>query len=319
MFSDESDWTALLLGLRLAGHDVERFGDVSERPDALVTINHQPEALELRKKYGIGPNRTVLVALEPPVTAPIMYLPRVFRGYRHRFAASPMWAQLLKSEVFRWPQEIAMRERNVDEPVYEASLINAEKRSAIAGSLYGLRRSVIQMCDSRQLALAVFGPGWSGSPQSRISHGGKAVARALRAGRYPRLQEAFGGSTMRPRNWLGAVPDKTTAFAVAPATIVIENSPDYVSEKLVDAISAGVAPLYVGPPLQQFGFPSSVAIECPPQADAIVDALLGLTSERAEELVAFGRHWLASAQAQEHEITRVLSDLGQSIGARLKQ
>ena len=135
----------------------------------------------------------------------------------------------------------------------------------------------------------------------------------------PSATEAFGDLRMRPTNWLGPVEDKLTAFSRAQWTVIIENSPDYVSEKLIDAVVARAAPIYVGPKLETFGFPANIAIACAPTSNSVVDALMSVSPERLTEVLHAGEAWLQSDSSRSHEITVVLSKLGTAIGRVLDQ
>ena len=196
-------------------------------------------------------------------------------------------------------------------------MINGEKRSAVGGSLYGLRRSVIRALDSQGVALAVYGPGWDDPPRLRFRRGMRQIGKSVLARVSPQVSEALGELDLRPRHWLGTVEDKRRAFRRAPTSIVIENSADYVSEKLIDAVTAGVVPLYVGPPLSVFGLPSDIAIECLPNPSAVIKSLAQLTPSRSSEITQAGDEWLRSEASRSHEITQVLRGLGRTIGLSL--
>jgi len=286
--------------------------------DAVVAMNHQPLAGDVQARFDIRASHMVLVALEPQVTAPRMYTSRVLRRYGHRFAASPLWADRMGGQAFRWPQDIGNQQATQASYPFAASMINGDKRSAIRGSLYGLRRSVIRESDDRGLPLAVFGPGWDSSTRARLRTGLKASVRALQSQAVPRLGEAFGGLARRPAFWMGTVDDKQGAFAAAPISVVIENSSDYVSEKLIDAVRGGTAPVYVGPPLSRFGIPNSLAIPSAATAGDVVSTARSLSPSRIDEVVSAGKAWLDSADAQSHEIRTVLLDLGETVGQQLR-
>ena len=313
-FSGSSQWMALINGLQDAGHHASVLDDDTQQADALVVLNHRSGVAQLQSKLGVPVSNTTLVALEPRVTAPTMFHPRSLRLYGQRFAASTMWAQQINARPFLWPQDLQQPIVKEQTSSFEATLINADKRSAVHGSLYGLRRSVIRALDESSTPLAVFGPGWGETPGERLQQAAKAVMKAARAQIVPKLTEAMSDLSLRPAHWMGTVHSKDEAFAVAPASILIENSSDYVSEKLVDAVCAGVAPLYVGPPLGKFGLPSEIAIECEPRVEHIVTALRQLTAARRAEVISAGRQWLKSADSQKHDIRVVLKDLGSQIG-----
>jgi hypothetical protein len=132
------------------------------------------------------------------------------------------------------------------------------------------------------------------------------------------MPEALGGIFFRPEHPMGMVDEKAEAFRLAPSSIVIENSGDYVSEKLVDAVCAGVVPIYVGPPLERFQIPSDVAVTCPPDPIKIAHTVRSLSGSQTIATLSAGRDWL-SGPAKEHGITKVLFSLGESLGQRLER
>jgi len=296
---------------------VQGYGVPSEAPEAVVVLNDQPASRELLKRYSITPSRSVLVVLEPRVTAPTMYTKRCLARYGHRFAASPNWATLVGGTSFLWPQELRTT-KPIPTNEFETTLINGEKRSAVKGSQYGLRRAAIAECSAIGVSAAVFGPGWAASAASRTKEAAKALAKAGLAGSLPDVPEALGGLSFRPARPMGTIEEKAAAFRVAPSSIVIENSADYVSEKLVDALCAGVVPIYVGPPLSQFGLPDSLALPAAATAADVVRTVQSLTPSQIDEIVSAGGAWLESPDAQSHEIQTVLMGLGETIGQRLE-
>ena len=310
---------ALIDGLVSAGHEVQGFGTTHTVADALVTLNDQPAARHLQISLELPPERSALIVMEPRVTAPGMYTSRTLRRYQHRFAASQMWAASIGAEPFLWPQRIQMNRIPNPNDSFSATIINGEKRSAIEGSLYGLRRSVIQAFDDAGIPLAVFGPGWDNSVTRRMQEGGKAIARAMRARSRPNVVEALSQPSIHPRHVMGVAENKRDAFALAPITVVVENSPDYVSEKLIDAVCAGVMPMYVGPPLELFDLPRDIAIPVQPNPNDIAEALRRLTPSEIEDVISTGSAWLNSAESRRHDVGSVLFTLGTKIGSRLAQ
>lgn len=317
-FPAQSPWRAVLDGLRACGHEIVDFGIVSGTPDALVTLNDQPAARAAIARHDLRPARAALVVLEPPVTSPSMYLPRSLRRYAHRFAASPHWASAIGGEAFRWPQSLESGQCPARPPAFRATMVNGDKRSAIQGSLYGLRRSVIRACAQHDVGLGLFGPGWGDRAVERGVVGTRCMVRAMTSRRWPDVGEAFGDLSFRPASWQGSVDSKAAALSLAPIAIVIENSADYVSEKLVDAVCAGAAPVYVGPALADFDLPDDIAIRVEPGANDIVSAVATASDGYIREVRQAGAEWLRSPGARRHDITQVLFDLGQRIGTRLE-
>lgn len=316
-FASDSAWVGLIEGLRSAGHEVEGYGQLGQGCDAVVALNHQDTVRHVQGKYGVPTERSVLVLLEPRVTDPRMYTRRVLKLYGHRHAASAIWADHVNAEPFLWPQALAPRSFGPESDAFDATLINGDKRSAVRGSLYGLRRSVMSACERDSVSLAVFGPGWATSVPKRLLLSARSVAKATRAGQVPYISEAMGNLSLRPGNWLGTVDDKASALNLSRQTIVIENSADYVSEKLIDAVRAGVVPLYVGPRLGAFKLPSDIAVDCKPHAQEIVETLRRLPDSRRSEVREAGQRWLESQEARAHDARNVLRDLGMRVGTQL--
>jgi len=318
-FGRESNWNSLLEGLRQSGAEVPEFGVWTQEPEALVTLNDQPKAGLLQSKFQIAAARSALVALEPRVTSPGMYTSRSLRNYQHRYAASPLWAKDMGGQAFLWPQNLHSRPAMHTETAYAATMINAEKRSAIKGSLYGLRRSAILALDAEEVSLAVIGAGWTDTRVRRADSAARAIAKATLTQQRPYGKEAFSQLDIRPKTALGSIQNKSEAFALAPISIVIENSADYMSEKLIDAICSGVAPVYVGPPLDLLGLPDEIAIGSDPTVESVVAAVQRAINnpELRTDTIAAGYIWLNSGDSIEHSLPQVLTDLGRKIGLNL--
>jgi hypothetical protein len=59
---------------------------------------------------------------------------------------------------------------------------------------------------------------------------------------------------------------------------VIENSAEYMSEKLMEALFAGCIPIYVGPDPQEYGIPSNLVIWSKPNIGSIRSSLENATT-----------------------------------------
>jgi hypothetical protein len=86
---------------------------------------------------------------------------------------------------------------------------------------------------------------------------------ALKSGQRP----CFSGGKYffrKSSNWKGAPADKREVGKLYKYALVIENSKEFITEKIFDALFSGCIPIYVGPKLEEFGFPKSLYV----QADA---------------------------------------------------
>jgi hypothetical protein len=103
-------------------------------------------------------------------------------------------------------------------------------------------------------------------------------------------------------------------------SLIIENSLDYVSEKLFDAIQFGTVPIYVGPQLSEFGIPNEVAIQCEPSEVQVADKIASLRGDLtlAIDTLKAGRKFMTSFEAKEWSNSEVLISLADSIEAYLR-
>jgi hypothetical protein len=100
------------------------------------------------------------------------------------------------------------------------------------------------------------------------------LGRALRAGVAIDWQTCISGFK-KPLNLLGPAVSKKVAMEEFKVAVVIENSQEYMSEKLFDALVGGCIPVYVGPNLGIFGIPPTLYV----RADATLDSVkLGISA-----------------------------------------
>lgn len=185
----------------------------------------------------------------------------------------------------------------------------------MASSLYGLRRDVVRTLGNLGIPLGLAGADWLESRVQRWNRGSRSLIRATR-GRSLALSlgEAYGRVDVNGADYVGPIADKFAFLQQAPISVVVENSLDYVSEKLFDAIRAGVAPVYVGPPLTEFGIPQEIALVADPLATDVVRRVRDTSPSELAKCIQHGQTWISSSEYQSHESNRVLRSLGEEIG-----
>ena len=309
-----SPWTSLLEGLGVF-HEISSV----DHAQGMVIVNHQWAPLRVAKRRGIPAKNLAMVMLEPDATLPEHGSKRLMRHYGLVLCGSPRWASRVGGEPFPWPQALEDRRGGVtlDSSFrYRATLVAGQKRSGMESSQYGLRRETLRSCARLGVSVGLAGPGWTDPPMKQLVRASAASARALtfKPGRYS-LTEAFGRIRLKGIDYVGPVADKFAFMRQAPIAIIVENSPDYISEKLIDAVSAGVAPVFIGPPLQEFGLPGAIAISVDPDPDAIASTLERLSRSEIERCIRAGQEWLTSPGATEWEAERVFERIGMRLGA----
>jgi hypothetical protein len=234
----------------------------------------------------------VLVRLEPDVIRPQNYradylnhMSMVIDVGRSPFASKSRtnWPQRWTLEHLVSPK-IASGDR-----LDRFAIINANKMSFVEGELYTLRRIAAQ----KSTDIDVWGFDWD-MPWFR------RATKVLEELLIP-LNHGFGIKPGAIKGWLksplslrGTTEDKLSTLASYKYSLVIENSIEYMSEKLFDSLFAGTFPIYVGPNPVDFGMPEFVAIHSKPDINSIMNAIETAKTIDLESWRASVLDWLKS-------------------------
>jgi hypothetical protein len=122
---------------------------------------------------------------------------------------------------------------------------------------------------------------------------------------------SFFGIGKKYSNYFGVTDDKNKTLSQYKIAVVIENSADFISEKLFDSIRAGCVSVYVGPNLEKYGIPKASAIQVDAKHEVVSDMVRSLLEESDEELEKIARNQRASLMkvSQDWNNTLVLSKL----------
>lgn len=194
----------------------------------------------------------------------------------------------------RW-SEVRVEHRKKD-PI----LVNANKFSATKGELYSLRRACIATFPN----IVVAGQGWKKGVLSRLTTMAKEFVRSMLHPPSAKFAQPF--PFVRPKNYLGPVADKVATLGGYRCCLVIENSEEYVTEKLLDALVAGCIPIYVGTDLDPFGIPASLYVRSKASVGAVEAAYQKALAIDYEQFLVDLKLWLGSEQAQKHSYNRAL-------------
>ena len=124
-------------------------------------------------------------------------------------------------------------------------MISANKISPNGSGNYELRRTLAKhQKDSR---LQIFGELWRSSLSAKLRYRLGVLRFALVSRSDFSLRAIMNDTFSRYPNTFGEVEDKHAILKDAKFSVVIENSGDYVSEKLLDSLIEGCIPVYVGP------------------------------------------------------------------------
>jgi hypothetical protein len=213
----------------------------------------------------------VLIRQEPSVVRPQNFRPDYLKHMsmvidlgRSPFASNSRvnWPQRWNLERLESP-EIASSER-IDRFV----IINANKMSFVEGELYSLRRLAAQKSSD----IDVWGFDWDMPWFRRATKAFEELLIPLKHG-FGIKPAALKGWFKNPLSFKGTSKDKLSTLASYKYSLVIENSSEYMSEKLFDSLFAGTFPIYVGPNPVDFGMPEFVAIHSSPDLESVMKAI----------------------------------------------
>ena len=260
--------------------------------DALVSVNLLgPWAAKPRTS-----TRQILVQWESPAVQPALFRPRITRHFPLVIPLSPLWPGASQSNWVRWPQGQDWSDASfMGLPSWEqredaVALINRNVVSANPATTYYLRRQAASIGLPRSVRLT--GYGWPTAWRRDVSDAARAVARELRHRRPPSLRVIGATLASRPKRASPGVESKVEFLAQFRFALIIENSLDYVSEKLFGALAAGCVPIYVGPPLQPFGLDENLVVRAHPSVEGIRKAIATASNDDVERTLSARRSFL---------------------------
>ena len=243
------------------GHTVDI--SISSHTDSVLFLNWSTRCLrDLRQSERLGIPR-VLIITEPSVVIP---------AYRNRRLMSRFSAKL---EFGRpklgvpYPQQFNLQYFDFEDRLDEVVAVAGKKESYVSGELYSLRTDAFSQIDG----LSLFGTGWDARGLQSIVSNLKqfliAIVSRQRISLRP-LSHVFVPSSLR----VDQVPNKLEAMSRYKYALVIENSEEYVSEKLLDAMMAGCVPVYVGGDPGAFGIPDELYVKSEPSVEKILQGIV---------------------------------------------
>jgi hypothetical protein len=239
--------------------------------DIYVAMDLDAKTIREMSTLGVSPKNAILLRFEPAIVCPLNFSTRAERLFS-RILDVGRQTQREKNWEY-WPQNwsdsfnsllVTRPKSRIDSRLV---LINANKLSLIKNEQYSFRRHLIH-----SFPIDTFGPNWDSGLAQRLRTLAAEVIISLVNGYIPRLRSL--------RFWLkkhpslqGLSDDKLETLAKYRTAVVVENSPEYLSEKLFDAIFAGCIPIYVGPKVEDFGIPAGLVVQTLPNVQAFDSAV----------------------------------------------
>lgn len=217
-------------------------------------------------------NYNVLIASEPRTVVPWQYKKSILRKFNLVLPTGKSRSKNLSlNEWVPFPYKFQPQNINEKLRINNVIMINAAKFSAHKKSLYGLRREASKELYNKQIGYKLAGENWNMPKAKEIRERIWAVRKEIRAGNIPDFYEAFSYFFYHYPEYTGRVDNKIVELARYKYALVIENEPDYISEKLFDAITAKCVPIYIGENLGEYTFLKNCIVQLTPKVSSILE------------------------------------------------
>jgi len=313
LFSGRAGWVNFFT--RLNEIKGATFADVNNSSivDYAICFNHTDANMSEIEKIGIPKTKRILIMLECEAILPRMHEINVLQKYGLIISPSSKWAPDFHKELVNYPAIIDTNfdGRNFDTRKYKFGLIQSNKYSCMKSEMYTFRRNVIKNFKAKNMGLELRGNNWNYSVLTNLISFYKSLKGSI-------TLQNFNKINLFPRHILGLksgipteVKSKFDFLQDVKFAIIIENSLDYVSEKLFDCFKSGTIPIYVGPDLINFGIPENSVIRAPANIDGFFEIIFGIDNIDHEKILNNGKNFLSEKAASwtEMESLNVIAEL----------
>ena len=298
----------LFLDLKIALDSLGLVESQASSCDFLIFVNYERKAWHEFKKFKNDKTRLILIRFEPIAVLPIQYTKKIenrfnlvitpggrvntglsakFIGWPYKYDPNPSQPQpgvldlkhvirdAISSNLFEY--DYWKFRRN------ELVLIAANKVSPTSNSNYGLRRKLAKSLTVDELH--VYGALWVAPLKVKLCHRFRVMAYAIRTGYFPNMKAIYGNLFAKYDNVINEPSNKHEITKAYKYSLVIENSSEYCSEKLFDAIISGSIPIYVGANNYEIDLPEDLYLNCNGSVQDIRNILGSITESQNKEML----------------------------------
>jgi len=195
------------------------------------------------------------------------------------------------TSVINWPQDLSVNTNDVNGKSEKIVMINSNLLSLSKAENYSLRRQVaIEIND-----LDLYGRQWNNKFRAKLLVLIKEVKKYRFQIQNIKIYGLKNYFTVF-NNYFGEVEDKRKTLSKYKYSIVIENSSDYLSEKIFDAIFSGCIPIYVGPNLANYEIPDYLYLQAKPDLSDIKEKIVSAKSKNYSEWLSQVKIWSMDAK-----------------------
>jgi hypothetical protein len=244
----------------------------ANRADFSITLDYSAENLKLLETNNIPNENRFLIVREPKQVLPYPHTKKARRDFGSIFYLGTHDGT--NSGATAWPYS---REFRSSASAFASSTSRDRENKVVAiaswrvsfirGSLYSLRAKSFS-----EFEIDTFGRGWEAPPRKKIK---EVLAQIVisSGNEFGLARDLAPQIFYKPKNYKGSLESKFQTLQKYKSTLIIENSLDYMSEKVLDAFSAATLPIYCGADLSYFDIPRDLYVSCAPDLKSVANAI----------------------------------------------
>ena len=289
-----------------------------EECEGLIFFNYNKNSYRQYRELGKDLNNLVLIRLEPIAVYPHQYQDSIKNKFRLVIDPGREINDDQKLSTFiGWPYQYnlnptspvqngpslnsvvnqSIKDKNFELDVWNKKyskivLIAANKVSPTSDSNYKLRREIVKRMSPNEID--VFGELWASSFNKKLYHRLAVGLYSLKSGYLPNIYELYGDIFRKYKSAKGVVQNKHTTIQKYKYSLVIENSSDYCSEKLFDALINGSIPIYIGPINRRILLPDNLYFRSSGSVEEIRRLIKSINNEQVNDMLKFMKDYIQS-------------------------
>lgn len=250
----------------------------------LLCINHDPKAYTSFIHRGNRKENTVLIRMEPESVYPVQYTNKVESLYGlvltpglvkenfddDYFVCHPYTFQMMHGgPSFSDPNLEVLLSESISNFKFDSKnwmardkkivMLASNKFSPVINSGYSIRRKIAKIYKNSEI-LEIYGQYWTVSFLFKLYLYLAMIKFNIISGYIPTFNlnqlKKIKSSSIK-----GSIAFKLELLTDTKFLVIVENSPNFLTEKIFDAFFCGVIPIYCGPDLSKVGIPNTTYIK----------------------------------------------------------
>lgn len=317
-----SPWIEFTSQFISSGFQIVKDNFNSVNIDALIVNSHSKKALSEANIFNLPISKKIMIYWEPFVSYPKIHKKRIRDLYGKVYTPSKLWSEKLNGEYFYWPQgamkKVVESESEWMKRKNSVVSISGNKFSAAKGELYSLRRKIgLKLSHEINGKYDFFGAYWNrGFSYDFRNYIGQLFRTPINS--IDLKSAAYLGRNQK--YFLGTPTNKDEIYSQYKFALVIENSQEYISEKIFDALRSQCIVIYIGTNLKYEDLKSDLAITVEPNYQSLVETITRVLEipDKEKYKILVNQQRIAREATTDRDNRLVLKNLGKTIVKYLK-